>query len=144
MGVDSVVQKQQQLQQQSSRAPSAMPRAAFNPTPISHSRQTSTSTTTHRQPSVASTNRQPSVSSDTSSILGKRKAAQHTNGTGGSGAGSPRKPTNGIKHGSENIRGSQNAKRPRRNKIEDDPEMDPDYEEGDPQPGISADENEDE
>lgn len=142
--VDSVVQKQQQLQQQSSRAPSAMPRAAFNPTPISHSRQTSTSTTTHRQPSVASTNRQPSVSSDTSSILGKRKAAQHTNGTGGSGAGSPRKPTNGIKHGSENIRGSQNAKRPRRNKIEDDPEMDPDYEEGDPQPGISADENEDE
>ena len=131
--LDSVVQKQQQLQQQSSRPPSAMPRATFNQTQNSHSRQTSTSTP-----------RQPSVSSETSSILGKRKAAQHTNGTGSSGAGSPRKPTNGFKHGNESVRGSPNVKRPRRNKIEDDPEMDPDYEEGDPQPGISADEDEDE
>ncbi|PVH80928.1 hypothetical protein DL98DRAFT_626411 [Cadophora sp. DSE1049] len=136
--VDGVIQKQQQQQQQPSRAPSAMPRATF-----SNSRQTSTSTSTHRQPSVASTNRQPSVSSDTSSVLGKRKV-QQMNGTGGSGAESPRKPTNGFKHGGENVRGSPNSKRPRRNKVEDDPEMDPDYEEGDPQPGISADEDEDE
>lgn len=127
--IDGVIQKQQQQQQQQpSRAPSAMPRATF-----SNPRQTSTSTT----------NRQPSVSSDTSSVLGKRKAPQ-INGTGGSVAGSPRKPTNGVKPGGDNIRGSPNAKRPRRQKIEDDPEMDPDYEEGDPQPGISADEDEDE
>ncbi|KAK0122418.1 hypothetical protein ONS95_010654 [Cadophora gregata] len=120
--VDGVIHKQQQP----SRAPSAIPRTTF-----AGSRQAS-----------AQTNRQASVSSDASSVLRKRKA-QDLNGNGGP-AVSPRKPTNGFRHSSESARGSPNAKRPRRNKLDDDPEMDPDYEEGDPQPGISADEDEDE
>ncbi|KAH6717621.1 hypothetical protein BKA61DRAFT_670043 [Leptodontidium sp. MPI-SDFR-AT-0119] len=127
--VDNVTQRQQQPITATPRAqPATITRQAFqSPGPV---HQPSAASATRR--SSTSTNRQPSIASDTASTAGKRKYKQ----LNGNSPSSPRR-ANGLKHG------SPTPKRARRTKFDDDSDEDPDYEdEGDPQPGISADEDE--
>ncbi|KAH7370856.1 hypothetical protein BKA65DRAFT_545554 [Rhexocercosporidium sp. MPI-PUGE-AT-0058] len=134
--VDSLVQKQQQYTAPRIIQPpntASISRHAFqNPGPVHPP-----SAPTNRHASK-STNRQASISSDTNSVSAKRKRPQ----LNGRGSGSPPK-SNGFKR-SESSRGSPNPKRRRRTRFDDDDsDQDPDYEdEGDPQPGISAHEDE--
>ncbi|KAG4437334.1 hypothetical protein IFR05_007186 [Cadophora sp. M221] len=127
--VDNVTQKQQQPTTATSRAqPATITRRVFQSPAAIHPRPPTS--TTRR--SSTSTNRQPSIASDTTSTAGKRKFQQ----ANGKNPSSPRR-ANGVR------RGSPTPKRARKTKFDDDSDQDPDYEdEGDPQTGISADEDE--